>query len=55
MAALYRLPVAEVIEAILAGEFTMDAGAVMVESLIRNGIMHPEDPEYLEMIRLLRP
>jgi 8-oxo-dGTP pyrophosphatase MutT (NUDIX family) len=55
VAALYRLPVAEVIEAILAGEFTMDAGAVMVDCLIRNGVMHPEDPEYLDMIRLLRP
>jgi 8-oxo-dGTP pyrophosphatase MutT (NUDIX family) len=55
VAALYRMPVAEVVEAILAGEFTLDAGAVMVESLIRNGVMHPEDPEYLEMIRLLRP
>jgi len=55
VAALYCLPAAEAIEAILAGEFTMDAGAVMVEALIRNGVMQPEDPEYLDMIRLLRP
>ncbi len=52
---LYCLPVAEAIEAILAGEFTLDAGAVMVECLVRNGIMQPEDPEYLDMVRLLRP
>ena len=55
VAALYCLPVAEAIEAILAGEFTLDAGAVMVECLVRNGIMQPEDPEYLDMVRLLRP
>jgi len=55
VAALHCLPAAEVVEAILSGEFTLDAGAVMVESLIRNGIMQPEDPDYLDMIRLLRP
>ena len=55
VAALYCLSVADAVEAILAGEFTLDAGAVMVESLIRNGIMQPEDPEYLDMVRLLRP
>ena len=45
----------EAIEAILAGEFTLDAGAVTVDALLRNGVLAPEDPQYLELVRLLRP
>ena len=49
------LPVEDVIAAILAGEFSLDAGAVMVDALIRQGIPSPEDPQYLDLLRLLKP
>ncbi len=55
VARLYCLTVPETIDAIVAGEFTMDAGAVTVDALLRNGILAPEDPQYLELVRLLRP
>jgi len=37
------------------GEFTLDAGTVMVDGLLRQGILSPEDPLYLEILRLLKP
>jgi 8-oxo-dGTP pyrophosphatase MutT (NUDIX family) len=55
VARLYCLSVPETIEAILAGEFTLDAGAVTVDAFVRNGVLAPEDPQYLELVRLLRP
>ncbi len=55
VARLYCLGIPEAIEAILAGEFTLDAGAVTVDALVRSGILAPEDPQYLELVRLLRP
>ena len=55
VAAIRCLPVEDVIEAMLAGDFTLDAGAVMADGLIRQGMLPPEDPQYLELIRLLRP
>ena len=55
MARLYCLSIPEAIEAILAGEFTLDAGAVTADALLRNGVLAPEDPQYLELVRLLRP
>lgn len=55
VARLYCLTVPETVEAILAGEFTLDAGAVTIDALLRNGILAPEDPQYLELVRLLRP
>ena len=55
VARLYCLSVPETIEAILAGEFTLDAGAVTVDAFVRNGILAPEDPQYLELVRLLKP
>jgi 8-oxo-dGTP pyrophosphatase MutT (NUDIX family) len=55
VARLYCLSVPETIEAILAGEFTLDAGAVTVDAFLRNGILAPEDPQFLDLIRLLGP
>jgi 8-oxo-dGTP pyrophosphatase MutT (NUDIX family) len=49
------LPIEEVMAAILNGDFTFDAGAVMIDALLRQGIPLPEDPQYLELIRLLKP
>jgi 8-oxo-dGTP pyrophosphatase MutT (NUDIX family) len=49
------MPVEEVLQALLAGDFTLDAGAVMIDGLLRMGAMPPEDPQYLELLRLLRP
>jgi len=55
VARLYCLTIPETIEAILAGEFTPDAGAVTVGALIRSAVLAPEDPQYLELARLLNP
>jgi 8-oxo-dGTP pyrophosphatase MutT (NUDIX family) len=55
VARLYGLTVPETIDAILAGEFTLDAGAVTVDALLRNGVLAPEDPQYLDLVRLLKP
>ncbi|MGE5616137.1 MAG: DUF4743 domain-containing protein [Bacillota bacterium] len=44
-----------VVQDILAGEFTYDAGAVMIDGLMRQGILSPEDPMYLEILRLMKP
>jgi 8-oxo-dGTP pyrophosphatase MutT (NUDIX family) len=55
VARLYCLAIPEVVEAILAGEFTLDAGAVTVDALLRNGVLAPEDPQFLDLVRLLRP
>jgi 8-oxo-dGTP pyrophosphatase MutT (NUDIX family) len=45
----------DVVERILAGEFTLDAGAVMIDAFLRQGIPAPEDPQYLELLHLLKP
>ncbi len=55
VARLYCLTVPETLEALLAGEFTLDAGAVTVHALMRCGVLAPEDPQYLELARLLGP
>lgn len=49
------VPVEEVIQSILTGEFTLDAGTVMIDGLLRLGALLPEDPQYLDMQRLLKP
>ena len=49
------LPLEEVVQLILEGEFTLDAGAVMIDGLLRQGVLPPEDPLYLELMRLLKP
>lgn len=50
---LYRIE--EVIGNVLAGDFTLDAGAVMVDGLLRLGAVMPEDAQYLDILRLLKP
>lgn len=49
------LPVEEVMADLLAGDFTLDAAAVMVDGLLRLGAVLPEDPQYLDLLRLLKP
>ena len=49
------MPVEDVLQSLLTGDFTLDAGAVMIDGLLRMGAMPPEDPQYLELLRLLRP
>lgn len=49
------MPLEEVVQEILQGEFTLDAGTVMVDGLLRQGALLPEDPLYLELLRLLKP
>ena len=43
------------IQGLLMGDFTLDAGAVMIDGLLRLGAVLPEDPQYLDLLRLLRP
>ena len=50
-----HVPIEEVLHALLAGEFSLDAGAVMIDGLLRMGAIPPEDPQYLELLRLLKP
>jgi 8-oxo-dGTP pyrophosphatase MutT (NUDIX family) len=49
------MPFEEVIQNILSGEFTLDAGVVMIDGLLRQGAVLPEDSQYLDLIRLIRP
>jgi len=55
VADIVRMPVEDVIQEILAGEMTLDAGAVMIDGLLRLGAIPPEDPQYLDLLRLLKP
>jgi 8-oxo-dGTP pyrophosphatase MutT (NUDIX family) len=48
-------PLERVVQDILAGDFTLDAGAVMIDGLLRQGAVPPEDPQYLDLLRHLRP
>ncbi|QJR16057.1 NUDIX hydrolase [Usitatibacter palustris] len=45
----------EVLDAVLCGDFSLDAGAVMIDGMIRQGIPLPEDTQYLDLVRLLKP
>jgi 8-oxo-dGTP pyrophosphatase MutT (NUDIX family) len=49
------MPVEEVIQNILTGDFTLDAGTVMIDGLLRLGAVLPEDPHYLDLQRLMKP
>ena len=49
------MPVEEVVENILARDFTLDAGVVMIDGLLRLGAVLPEDPQYLDLLRLMKP
>lgn len=55
VAEIKRLPVEDVLQALLEGDFTMDAGAVMIDGLLRLGAVLPEDPQYLDLLRMLKP
>ena len=55
VAEIRRATLEDVLQQILAGEFTMDAGTVMIDGLLRQGLVPPEDPLYLEILRLLKP
>ena len=48
-------PLEEVVQDILTGEFTLDAGTVMIDGLLRLGAVLPEDRQYLEILRLMKP
>jgi 8-oxo-dGTP pyrophosphatase MutT (NUDIX family) len=50
-----RMPVEDVLDNLLAGEFTLDAGAAMIDGLLRLGAVLPEDPQYLDLARLMKP
>jgi 8-oxo-dGTP pyrophosphatase MutT (NUDIX family) len=45
----------EVIQGILSGDFTLDAGVVMIDGLLRQGAVLPEDSQYLDLMRLMKP
>ncbi len=49
------MPVEEVMKDLLAGDFTLDAAVVMVDGLLRLGALPPEDPQYLDLLRLMKP
>jgi 8-oxo-dGTP pyrophosphatase MutT (NUDIX family) len=49
------LPVEEVLQNLLTGDFTLDAGVVMIDGLLRLGAVLPEDPQYLDLLRLMKP
>ena len=55
VAEIRLMPVEEVIQEILSGAVTLDAGAVMVDGLLRLGAIPPEDPQYLDLLRMLKP
>ena len=49
------MPVEEVLQNLLTGDFTLDAGTVMIDGLLRLGAVLPEDRQYLDMLRLMKP
>ncbi len=49
------MPVEDVMQNLLAGDFTLDSGAVMIDGLLRMGAVIPEDAQYLDLLRLLKP
>jgi len=49
------MPVEDVMQNLLAGDFTLDAGVVMIDGLLRLGAVLPEDPHYLDLLRLMKP
>ena len=49
------MPVEEVLANLLTGDFTLDAAVVMIDGLLRLGAVLPEDPQYLDLLRLMKP
>ncbi len=52
---ILRLPVEDVVQRILSGDFTLDAGTVTIDGLLRLGAVLPEDSQYLDLLRLMKP
>jgi 8-oxo-dGTP pyrophosphatase MutT (NUDIX family) len=50
-----RMSLEDAMQSLLCGEFTLDAAAVMIDGLLRLGAVMPEDPQYLDLLRLLKP
>jgi 8-oxo-dGTP pyrophosphatase MutT (NUDIX family) len=55
VADIRSMPVEDVLQNLLAGDFTLDAGVVMIDGLLRLGAVMPEDPQYLDLLRLMKP
>src|SRR5258706_15119924 len=49
------MPVEEVMRDLLSGDFTLDAAVVTIDGLLRLGAVLPEDPQYLDLLRLMKP
>jgi len=49
------MAVEDVLQKLLAGDFTLDAGVVMIDGLLRLGAVLPEDSQYLDLLRLMKP
>jgi 8-oxo-dGTP pyrophosphatase MutT (NUDIX family) len=49
------MPAEDVTTHLLTGDFTLDAGVVMIDGLLRLGAVLPEDPQYLDLMRLMKP
>ena len=55
VAEIRSMAVEEVLQGILADDFTLDAGVVMIDGLLRLGAVLPEDSQYLDLLRLMKP
>jgi 8-oxo-dGTP pyrophosphatase MutT (NUDIX family) len=55
VAEIRSMAVEEVLQELLAGAFTLDAGVVMIDGLMRLGAVLPEDAQYLDLLRLMKP
>lgn len=55
VAEIRRMSLEDAVQCLLCGDFTLDAGAVMIDGLLRLGAVMPEDPQYLDLLRLLKP
>jgi len=52
---IQSIAVEDVLQKLLAGDFTLDAGVVMIDGLLRLGAVLPEDSQYLDLLRLMKP
>src|SRR4051812_49148718 len=55
VAEIKLMRVEDVLQSLLAGEFTLDSGVVMIDGLLRLGAVLPEDKQYLDLLRLMKP
>lgn len=49
------MAVEEALQQLLAGDFTLDSGVVLIDGLLRLGTVLPEDAQYLDLLRLMKP